>query len=283
MKLIRTPDEMQTAAALWRKKGESIGFVPTMGALHEGHRSLILRARRENARVVVSIFVNPLQFGPSEDYNRYPRPFFQDRRLCEASFVDVLYRPDPERVYPDGFATTVDVGGLSSLLDGEFRPGHFRGVTTVVLKLFQQVRPDRAYFGEKDFQQLTIVRRMARDLDLGIDVVACPTIRERDGLALSSRNVYLSPQERMAAPKFHEGLGAGAVAAKRSRAKPKDVLAAARKVVGRIPGAVVDYLRLVDAESLQDAERLKGRLRLLGAIRLGRTRLIDNIPVICQD
>ncbi|MBI5200842.1 MAG: pantoate--beta-alanine ligase [Elusimicrobia bacterium] len=283
MKLIRTPDEMQEMSAQWRKKGDSIGFVPTMGALHEGHRSLIQRARRENRKVVVSIFVNPLQFGPAEDFTRYPRPFYQDRRMCDASFVDALYRPDPERVYPDGFATTVEVGGLSSLLDGEFRPGHFKGVATVVLKLFQQVRPDRAYFGEKDFQQLTIIRRMTRDLDLGIDVVPCPTVRERDGLALSSRNVYLSPQERSAAPKFHQGLDAGAAEAKKSRAKPKDVLAAARKVVARIPGVSIDYLRLVDADSLADAERLRGRLRLLGAIRLGRTRLIDNIPVICKD
>ncbi|MBI4347518.1 MAG: pantoate--beta-alanine ligase, partial [Elusimicrobia bacterium] len=225
MKLIRTPDQMAALSAQWRRRGEGIGFVPTMGALHEGHRSLIRRARRENGKVVVSIFVNPLQFGPAEDYTRYPRPFYQDRRLCEAAFVDAVYRPDPGAMYPDGFCTTVSVAGLSELLDGEFRPGHFNGVTTVVLKLLEQTRPDRAYFGEKDFQQLTIVSRMARDLDLGPRIVPCPTVRERDGLALSSRNVYLSPQERSVAPKFPEGLRAGAAAAVRRGAKPKDVLA----------------------------------------------------------
>lgn len=283
MKLIRDPKEMAETAAQWRKRGWSVGFVPTMGALHEGHRSLIQRARRENDRVVVSIFVNPLQFGPSEDYNRYPRPFYQDRRLCEAAWVDALYRPSPEDMYPEGFGTHVEVQGLGEKLDGEFRPGHFRGVTTVVLKLFEAARPDRAYFGEKDFQQLTIIQRMCRDLDLGVQIVPCPTVRERDGLALSSRNAYLSAAERAQAPKIYEGLTAGVEAAKRPRAKPQDVLKSARRIIQRIPKASIDYVKLVDAATLEEPPRLKGRLRLLAAVRVGRTRLIDNIAVICED
>ncbi|MCX5789300.1 MAG: pantoate--beta-alanine ligase [Elusimicrobia bacterium] len=283
MKVIRDPSEMAQTCAQWRRRGYRIGFVPTMGALHDGHRSLIQRARRENDRVVVSIFVNPLQFGPNEDYARYPRPFYQDRRVCESTWVDVLFRPSPEEMYPEGFRTGVNVEGLSEKLDGEFRPGHFKGVATVVLKLFQQVGPDKGYFGEKDFQQLVILQRMAEDLDLPVEVVACPTARERDGLALSSRNAYLSAPERAQAPKLQQALQAGAQAAVRSRAKPHDVVRRARRLLQSIPGASIDYVRLVDEATLDDAERLRGRLRLLAAIRLGRTRLIDNIPVICQD
>lgn len=283
MKLVRDPKEMFETALQWRKRGWSIGFVPTMGALHEGHRSLIQRARRENDRVVVSIFVNPLQFGPAEDYNRYPRPFFQDRRLCESAWVDALFRPSPEDMYPEGFGTHVEVEGLGQKLDGEFRPGHFRGVTTVVLKLLEATRPDRAYFGEKDFQQLAIIQKMVRDLSLAVQVVPCPTVREKDGLALSSRNAYLSPAERAHAPRIHEGLSAGAAAAKRARAKPLDVLKAAKRIIQKIPKASIDYVRLVDAATLEEAVRLKGRLRLLTAVRVGRTRLIDNVAVICED
>ena len=283
MKVIRDPEEMAQASAQWRRRGFSVGFVPTMGALHEGHRSLIQRARRECDRVAVSIFVNPLQFGPNEDYTRYPRPFYQDRRICESAWVDTLYRPSPEDMYPEGFGTSVEVSGLSDKLDGQFRPGHFKGVATVVLKLFEHVRPDKAYFGEKDFQQLTVIRKMADDLDLPVEVVGCPTVRERDGLALSSRNAYLSASERSQAPKLHQGLQAGAEAALRRRAKPQDVVRRARRKIQSIPDVSVDYVRLVHEETLDDAERLRGRLRLLAAVRLGRTRLIDNIPVICDD
>lgn len=283
MILIRKPEDMARQSAQWHKRGSTIGFVPTMGALHEGHRSLFQRARRENDKVVVSIFVNPLQFGPTEDYNRYPRPFFQDRRVCEASWVDALYRPSPDDMFPQGFVTTVEVPGLSDLLDGEFRPGHFKGVATVVLKLFEQVRPTAAYFGEKDFQQLAVLLRMVRDLSAGVRLVGCPTVREKDGLALSSRNAYLSPQERAQAPFLHKALAAGAAEAARSGAKPKDVVAAARRGISKIERVAIDYVRLVDAETLEPAERLRGRLRLLAAIRVGRTRLIDNVPVICKD
>ncbi|MBI4425219.1 MAG: pantoate--beta-alanine ligase [Elusimicrobia bacterium] len=283
MRVVREPEELLRAGAQWRRRGESVGFVPTMGALHEGHRSLIQRARRENRRVVVSIFVNPLQFGPDEDYNRYPRPFYQDRRLCESSWVDALYRPSPEAMYPEGFATAVEVRGLSDLLDGEFRPGHFRGVATVVLKLLQQVRPDKAYFGEKDYQQLIVLGRMARDLDLGVEIVPCPTVRERDGLALSSRNAYLSANERANAPLLYRALAAGCEAAKAPGAKPERVTRLVKRLVQKIPRVSVDYIRLVDAATLEEAERLRGRLRLLAAIRLGRTRLIDNLAVPCKE
>lgn len=283
MKLIRNPQELSQLSAQWRRRGWTVGFVPTMGALHEGHRSLIQRARRENDRIIVSIFVNPLQFGPSEDYNRYPRPFYQDRRLCEATWVDALYRPSPEDMYPQGFGTTVEVQGLGDRLDGEFRPGHFKGVTTVVLKLLEHAGPDKAYFGEKDYQQLTIIQKMVHDLSLGVQVIPCPTVRERDGLALSSRNAYLSPAERAQAPRLYEGLAAGVDAAKRAKAKPQDVLRAAKRAIQKIAKVSIDYVRLVDASTLEDAERLKGKLRLLAAVRVGRTRLIDNVAVICQD
>ncbi len=260
--------------------GRSIGFVPTMGALHAGHASLIKRARKECDRVVVSIFVNPTQFGPKEDLSRYPRPFSADKKLCASLGVDALYHPTPAEVYPDGFKTLIEVGGLSDLLDGAFRPGHFKGVATVVLKLFQTVLPDRAYFGEKDFQQLQVIKRMTRDLDLPVKIVGCPTVREGDGLALSSRNVYLNPTERAAAPKIQQALRLGAALARR-KIPPAKVIHAVRKFIALIPKSVIDYVSLVDPETLEAARKSKGILRLLTAVRVGKTRLIDNIPVSC--
>ncbi|MDE2291790.1 MAG: pantoate--beta-alanine ligase, partial [Elusimicrobia bacterium] len=191
MRIVSSPAAVSRLSASWRRRGERVGFVPTMGALHSGHLSLIRRARRENARVVVSIFVNPTQFGPKEDLRRYPRPFRRDAALCRTAGADALYHPSPAGMYPPGFATFAEVAGLSEVLCGASRPGHFRGVATVVLKLLNQVRPDRLYLGEKDFQQLTLLRRLVRDLDLPVSVVGCRLVREPDGLALSSRNAYL--------------------------------------------------------------------------------------------
>ncbi len=273
MKVVRTPKSLALARS--RVRG-SVGFVPTMGALHRAHMSLVERARRECDRVIVSVFVNPTQFGPSEDFTRYPRPFSRDAALCRDAGVDYLYHPRATAMYPSGFQTRVEVPELAAPLEGRFRPGHFSGVATVVLKLLQQTRPDRLYLGEKDFQQLAVIRRMVRDLDLNTRVVGCRTVRERDGLALSSRNVYLNDDERRRAPLLNAALHAGAKAARRRGTQPADVRAAMRRALKPMR-ARIDYLEIVDAESLKRPQRLRGRLRLLGAVHLGNTRLIDNI------
>lgn len=276
MTVASTKKAMVALARRWARQGRSIGFVPTMGSLHEGHASLIRRARKENARVAVSIFVNPKQFGPDEDYARYPRSFAADRRLCAAAGADAIYHPTVEQVYPPGFASSVEVAGLSERLCGAFRPGHFRGVATVVLKLLETVRPTRAYFGEKDFQQLVIVRRMADDLDLDCRIVGCPTVREKDGLALSSRNAYLSDEERGAAPAIRAALELGAKLW--TEGKPRErVEAAVKETLAALGSATIDYASVVDPETL--AEPTGPRARLLAAVRLGRTRLIDNLPL----
>ncbi|MFH2202119.1 MAG: pantoate--beta-alanine ligase [Elusimicrobiota bacterium] len=262
----------------WRRSGKKIGFVPTMGALHAAHMSLVERARKECDRVVVSIFVNPAQFGPQEDFTRYPRPRRRDDALCRENGVDALYRPRTADIYPPGFRTFVEVTDLSELLCGRSRPGHFRGVATVVLKLLEQVRPHALYLGEKDFQQLVIVRRMVRDLNIPARVIGCRTRRERDGLALSSRNNYLRPQERSWAPRLYRALRCGAAEGRRRGATPGRVLRSMRREAEKIPGVRIDYLEVIDADTLRRPARLRGRMRLLGAVRIGETRLIDNIP-----
>lgn len=280
METISRQARMARLAAEWRRRGLSIGFVPTMGALHSGHAALIGRARRENRKVVVSIFVNPKQFGPNEDFGRYPRTFAADSRLCRKLGVDAIYHPPPEEMYPAGFATEVDLPALSSRLCGEFRPGHFKGVATVVLKLLATVRPGRAYFGEKDFQQLVLIKAMVRDLNVPTRIVGCPTVREPDGLALSSRNRYLAPEERSHARLLYEALRWGAAAVRPALA-PRRLCETIRRRILKIPHVSIDYVKIVDPHSLEDAPRLAGSLRLLAAIRLGRTRLIDNVPVHC--
>lgn len=279
MRIVVRQAEMAALARRWQLNGESVGFVPTMGALHEGHASLIRRARKENRRVVVSIFVNPKQFGPNEDYSRYPRTFPADAKLCKDSGADVVYHPDVEQVYPPGFTTFVEVPGLQEPLCGRFRPGHFRGVATVVLKLLETTRPTRAYFGEKDWQQLAIIRRMALDLDLGATIVGCPIVRERDGLALSSRNVYLHPNERQAAPVIYRALTLAQALLKAGKGQKAALARGVREITSLIPDAMIDYFSLVDAESLTPPKRGQTRgLRLLAAVRVGKTRLIDNVP-----
>lgn len=279
----RTPAAMSRLSAAWRGKGLRVGLVPTMGALHEGHASLIRRARRECDRVVVSLFVNPLQFGPKEDFSRYPRAFAADRRLCAAAGADALYHPSAPAMYPIGFRTSVEVAGLSDVLCGAFRPGHFKGVATVVLKLLETVRPQRSYFGEKDYQQLVILKTMARDLGLPGAIVGCPLIREKDGLALSSRNIYLSPEERTNALHLSTGLRLAVENIKKG-GTPKRAEALARQEISKIPKVKIDYVSVVDAKTLIPARRPEGRasaLRILAAIKVGNTRLIDNLPVSC--
>jgi pantoate--beta-alanine ligase len=278
VKIVRSPRALQTWSMTERSAGRRVGFVPTMGALHAGHASLIARARRECDRVVVSIFVNPTQFGPTEDLSRYPRPFARDRRLCREAGVDVLFAPVPDAIYPAGDETWVSVEQLSQPLCGAFRPGHFRGVTTVVAKLFNIVQPSRAYFGEKDFQQLRVIQRMVSDLHMPVRVVPCPTRREAsDGLALSSRNAYLSPSERSSAAAVPAALRAAEEVIKsRPGVASSTVASAARNILRRIPGARVQYVEVVDPETLQPLSRVHGRALVALAVVVGKTRLIDN-------
>ncbi|MFI5350243.1 MAG: pantoate--beta-alanine ligase [Elusimicrobiota bacterium] len=276
--IIRTKSSVARLVSAWRAKGLRVGLVPTMGALHEGHAALVRRAAKECDRVVVSIFVNPLQFGPNEDYGRYPRALPADRKLVAAAGAAAVYAPSVEEMYPKGFRTHVEVEELSDLYCGHYRPGHFRGVATIVLKLFNQVPADRAYFGEKDFQQVGIIERMSLDLDVPIKIVRVPIIRERDGLALSSRNRYLSPGQRAAAPALRAALAAGAVAARKRGAGPAAVAAAVRRALAG-SGLKLQYAAVADARTLEPARDLRGPRRLLVAAYLGRTRLIDNIPL----
>jgi pantoate--beta-alanine ligase len=262
---------MLEASRRWRREGKSIGLVPTMGALHAGHVSLVERARRENQAVVVSIFVNPIQFGPGEDFDRYPRDLDRDSDLLAGAGAEAIYRPSVEVMYPPGASTRVRVYGVSEPLEGLARPGHFEGVATVVTKLFGAVQPDRAYFGQKDAQQVAVVKRLARDLDLGVDIVVSPTVREADGLALSSRNGYLEPAERRAALALSAALRLAAAAYASGERDPGALRAALRSRLEVEPLVSVDYAEVVDSETF----RPPGRLAVVAA-RVGRTRLIDN-------
>ena len=273
MKLIRRPTAMQRWALAQRKAGASVGFVPTMGALHAGHVSLVHRARRENDRVVVSLFVNPTQFGPKEDLKKYPRPFLQDLALCRAAGADVVFAPSAKALYAPDHDTWITVDRLSQPLCGAFRPGHFRGVATVVGQLFNLTLPTRAYFGEKDFQQSRVIARLVRDLHFPVRVVVCPTVRDPSGLALSSRNRYLSPAARAAAPVLSRALRSGAQVL-HSRRNVGAARRAARTVLSRVPGLRVQYLDIVDPETLRPWT--SGPAVIAAAVFLDGTRLIDN-------
>ncbi|WP_288582460.1 pantoate--beta-alanine ligase [uncultured Methylobacterium sp.] len=262
----------------WRNAGETVALVPTMGALHEGHLALVRHAQARCRRVVVSIFVNPTQFGPNEDFSRYPRVLEDDIALLAETGADAAYLPDVATMYPPGFATTVTVEGLTDVLCGPVRPGHFAGVATVVTKLLLQALPDVALFGEKDFQQLQVIRRAARDLDVPVAIEGVPTVRETDGLALSSRNRYLSDEERRAAPTIHAVLQRVAEAV-RGGAATAPALAEGRAALEAAGFGPVQYLSVNDAESLAPLERVAGPARVLVAAYLGRTRLIDNVAV----
>ena len=268
---------MQEQAIAWRHAGEEIGFVPTMGALHAGHDSLVARARRENRRVIASIFVNPRQFGPQEDFARYPRPFESDRARLEALGVDAIFHPPVDQIYPASFKTSVDPGPLGELLEGKSRPGHFAGVLTVVLKLFNVTQPKRAYFGQKDFQQVVLVRQLVRDFALPIRIVACPTVRESDGLAISSRNAYLDPEQRRAARVISAALAGASERFTAGETDPSALEAAARGILAATPGLAIDYVSVVDEATLRAPQRAAPGSVLAIAVKLGSTRLIDNV------
>jgi pantoate--beta-alanine ligase len=278
MKIARAVGDLRRIVADWRKAGESVAVVPTMGALHEGHFSLVAAARAACDRVIVTIFVNPRQFDRNEDLASYPRSEERDRSALDQRGVDLLFAPGVEEVYPDGFATTISVAGLSRGMCGEFRPGHFDGVATVVAKLFLMTGADQAFFGEKDWQQLQIVRRLAADLDIPVLVVGCPTVREADGLAMSSRNERLSPRDRAIAPALHRALAAAAEAL-RAGAPATAALEEARARIVAAGYDRVEYLDLRRSDSLVPLDWVEGPSRLLAAAWLGAVRLIDNVPV----
>ena len=280
MQTIRQLSDLRDAVSGFRSAGERIAFVPTMGALHAGHMALVAQAKLAGQRVVVSIFVNPKQFGPNEDLARYPRKELADSRMLAEAGVDLLWMPPVEVMYPEGHATNISVAGVSEPLDGAARPGHFDGVATVVAKLFNQVKPDVALFGEKDFQQLAVIRRMVADLDFAIDVRGVPTQRDDDGLALSSRNAYLAPEDRGAAVALPRALGV-AVRAIEKGDDPAAALVTARASL-EAAGFEVDYVELVDADSLGAPVAGQPR-RLLAAARIAGTRLIDNVAVAAPD
>ncbi|MHB8669770.1 MAG: pantoate--beta-alanine ligase [Acidimicrobiales bacterium] len=277
MRLIHESEAFAKELDAARLAGRTVGLVPTMGALHAGHSSLIARASAERDVAAVTIFVNPLQFGPGEDLASYPRDLDADLATAVAAGAEVVFAPSVEEMYPEPLVTTVRLAGLTETLDGASRPGHFDGVATVVAKLFNLAGPSRAYFGEKDYQQLVIIARMARDLSCPIEVVGCPTVRDPDGLALSSRNSYLDPAQRAAAPVLYRALCAGRDAilhGERDADRVRDLITATSSAE---PRAELEYAQVVDAETLRPPSRLAGEVRLLVAARLGRARLIDNI------
>ena len=275
MIVAKTIEEVRNA----RPAGKCIGFVPTMGFLHEGHLRLVRRVRPLTDLTVVSIFVNPTQFGPGEDFARYPRDLARDADLLASEGVDVLFAPEVEEIYPAGSGTTVEVVGLSEPLEGASRPGHFRGVATVVTKLFAAVSPHIAAFGQKDAQQTLVVRRLVRDLLLDVEILVVPTARDEDGVALSSRNVYLSPEERRAARAIPRALEAARAAVEAGELEGAEIVRAARAPIESEPLLRIDYVSLVDTERLQPVERVGGEMLLAIAVFAGSTRLIDNIPL----
>jgi len=274
---VRSSEELARAVARM-KRGGSLALVPTMGALHAGHVALIAEGQRRADRVAASIFVNPMQFGANEDFGRYPRQEAADLKMLEDSGCDFVWLPSVEDIYPDGFATTVRVSGVSERWEGEARPGHFDGVATVVAKLLLSVRPDFALFGEKDFQQLAVIRRMVSDLNLGVEIVGVPTVREPDGLALSSRNAYLSADERRRAVALPNALNETKRAIRAGEPVPAALEEAKRALLGA-GFSRIDYLALLDAETLEPVEQPRGSMRLIAAAAIGTTRLIDNLDV----
>lgn len=274
MRLIHSVAEMASARA---EVERPLGLVPTMGALHEGHLSLVRRARSENASLVVTIFVNPSQFGPNEDLAAYPRDPERDLALLDAEGADVVFMPPPDEVYPAGYDTWISVERTSAPLEGEARPGHFRGVATVVCKLFNMVRPDRAYFGQKDAQQLQVIRRMNADLNIGVELTAMPTVREPDGLAMSSRNAYLSAEQRRAAPVLHAALQAAQELYDCGERQADTLRDAMQRVLAAEPLARPDYVSVADPDTMAELELIEGPALASLAVRIGTTRLIDNV------
>lgn len=275
MKIVSTIEEVRAQVKEWKKEGLSIGFVPTMGYLHEGHMSLI-DAAGENDKVVVSIFVNPMQFGPTEDLASYPRDLEHDAKLCEEHGVDLIFHPTPEEMYGDQFYSYVDMDVLTKELCGLSRPVHFRGVCTVVTKLFNIVTPDRVYFGQKDAQQLAVIKRMVKDLNMPLTITGCPIIREEDGLAKSSRNTYLSPEERKAALVLSRSIFLGKEMVENGERDCKKILAAMTAEIEKEPLAKIDYVKIVDLDTMQQVEKIDRGILAAIAVYIGKTRLIDN-------
>ena len=275
-KIVTTISDVKAYVNQWRQAGETVGFVPTMGYLHEGHRSLMQQAGQENSKVIVSIFVNPMQFAPNEDLATYPRDLERDQQVCQQAGVDLIFHPQPEEMYSNTFATFVYMNGLSDTLCGSKRAGHFRGVCTVVTKLFNIVEPHRAYFGQKDAQQLAIIRQMVHDLNMNVDVVGCPIIREEDGLAKSSRNSYLNSEERQAALCLFRAIQAGqalVAQGERNSTKIEDVM---KHIIMQEPLANIDYLSIVSMKTLQSVNQIDDAILCALAVYIGKTRLIDN-------
>ena len=279
MRLIRSPRQMSEFSTRLQRQDKRIGVVPTMGALHDGHASLIRAAAAENDVVIVTIFVNPLQFGPNEDFRRYPRTFARDCRLARAAGADVIFAPNVRQLYPPGFQASVDIGALAQRFEGALRPGHFQGVATVVTILFELTHPTTAYFGQKDYQQSLIVRRLIEDLHLPLRLRILPTIREADGLAMSSRNAYLSSRERTEATVLYRALRAAKTRLRAGARRAEPVIRDMRRIIHEVPSVRIDYLAIVDANTLTPQRRLHGRIVVLVAVRVGRTRLIDNLLV----
>ena len=276
MKIVGTVKEVREQVKEWKKQGLSVGFVPTMGYLHEGHKSLMDAARKGNDKVVVSIFVNPMQFGPTEDLATYPRDLDHDAALCESAGVDLIFHPEAEEMYEKDFCSFVDMTGLTEGLCGKTRPIHFRGVCTVVNKLFNIVTPDHAYFGQKDGQQLAVIKRMVRDLNMDIEIVGCPIIREEDGLAKSSRNIYLTPEERKAAVVLSKAVKLGQSMIADGERDAAKIVGAMKDLISAEPLAAIDYVEMVNMDTMQSIDKAEGHVLCAMAVRFGKARLIDN-------
>ncbi|MGN0394074.1 MAG: pantoate--beta-alanine ligase [Coprococcus sp.] len=280
MVILKTIDEVRKQVKSWKKEGLSVGLVPTMGYLHEGHQSLIKKSVEQNDKTVVSVFVNPMQFGPNEDLESYPRDLDADAKLCEATGADIIFNPEPDEMYSDGFCSFVNMTGLPDALCGLTRPVHFKGVCTVVTKLFNIVTPDRAYFGQKDAQQLAIIMRMVKDLNMDIEVVGCPIIREEDGLAKSSRNIYLTPEERKAAVILSKAVKEGQRMIECGERDAGTILDVMKSMIKSEPLADIDYVEMVDMDTMKSIDKVEGHVLCAMAVRFGKARLIDNF--ICN-
>ncbi len=279
MEIVATVSEVRSRVKAWKKEGLSIGFVPTMGYLHEGHGSLIEQARKHNDKVVVSIFVNPMQFGPKEDLASYPRDLEKDSIYCESLGADLVFHPEPEEMYDEHFCSYVDMSVLTEELCGLSRPVHFRGVCTVVTKLFNIVQPDQAYFGQKDAQQLAIIQRMVADLNMDVEVIGCPIVREEDGLAKSSRNTYLSEEERKAALILSKSIALGKKMVAEGETDAVKLVTAMKEMIATEPMARIDYVKAVDGLTMQQVTEVKAPLLVAMAVYIGKTRLIDNVTL----
>ncbi|MEN6371283.1 MAG: pantoate--beta-alanine ligase [Armatimonadota bacterium] len=279
MEVAKRIEDLRRIIPAAKKEGRTVGLVPTMGALHAGHLSLIKNSKDHGDFTVVSVFVNPTQFGPNEDFERYPRPIEADIEKCREAGVDVVFTPTVDAMYPEGFDTYVNVGGVTGILEGAARPGHFRGVATVVLKLFTAVEPTRAYFGMKDYQQLKVLQKMVRDLNVNVEIVPVPIFREPDGLAMSSRNAYLKPDERQAALVLYRALNAAKEAVLHGTKDSTGIYRAASDIIEAEPLAKIDYVAVIDPETLEAIEKMDDKVLVALAVRIGSVRLIDNMLI----